>query len=267
MAPEPTTPPPLSPQPPAAAAVDACESLPTSVDRLFRGRLVFEQPAAGYRAAIDGLLLAAFAGRAQRAAVDLGAGAGMVSLALLAREAAPLLVAVERDEAVAALLRRNIEANGLASRATVVVSDVEACAQARRGSADLVVANPPFWSEAHATPAQSAGARAARVGPGSDGALPAFVRAARALLARGGRACFVWPAADLAALLDAARASGLHAKRMRFVHPLPDRAASRVLTELKAGRAGGLLVEPPLMLCDRPGEPSPEAAAISAGER
>src|SRR5262249_14264343 len=55
-------------------------------DALFRGRLTLWQPAkgAGYRANVDAILLAAFAGAGKvRAAVDLGAGAGAVGLTLL----------------------------------------------------------------------------------------------------------------------------------------------------------------------------------------
>jgi tRNA1(Val) A37 N6-methylase TrmN6 len=229
---------------------------------LLGGRVVFDQPAEGYRAPVDGLLLAAFAGRASRAAADLGAGAGMVTLALLARDASPHVLAVERDDVLTAFLIRNAAANGFTARVTVACGDVEAIARGRRGSVDLVVANPPYWSTAQVTPAAHPRTRSARAADG-DGALAPFLRAARLLLGRGGRACFVWPAADLEHLLDACGAVGLRPKRARFVHPQPARAAHRVLVELKPGRGGGLHIEPPLFLADDTGGATPEARAIT----
>jgi tRNA1(Val) A37 N6-methylase TrmN6 len=246
----------------AVAATEATLLDASTPGRLLGGRVVFEQPARGYRAPVDGLLLAAFAGRAGRVAVDLGAGAGMVTLALLARAAVPHLVAIERDGVLVECLRRNADANGFSARVTIAHGDVEAIARGRRGSADLVVANPPYWSTPRATPASHPRTRSARSAEG-EGALGAFVRAARVLLGRGGRACFVWPASDLEHLLAVGAAAGLHAKRARFVHPLPARPAHRVLVELKAARAGGLQFEGPLYLCDGAGRPSPEAAAIT----
>lgn len=237
-------------------------TLSATHDRLLGGQLSFEQPVEGYRASVDGLLLAAFAGRASRLAVDLGAGTGMVTLALLARQAAPRVVAVERDEIMVALLKRNADANGFADRITVAHSDVVAFARAHRGSADLVVANPPFWSDKRATASVRPRVWSARASPGG-GALLAFVQAARSLLGRGGRACFIWPAEDLEQLLAVAANAGLHAKRARFVHTLPSRPARRVLVEFKPGRPGGLQIQPPLLLFERPGVVSAEAEAIT----
>jgi tRNA1Val (adenine37-N6)-methyltransferase len=73
------------------------------------------------------------------------------------------------------------------------------------------------------------------------------VEAARALSARRARACFVYPAAELATLLATVRAAGLEPKRMRAVHPTLDAPARLVLVEVLAGKPGGLVVEAPLV--------------------
>ncbi len=235
------------------AVSDSLSDLTVTHDTLFAGVVRFTQPADGYRAPVDGLLLAAFAGGASRLAVDLGAGAGMVSLALLHRTRTPQVIAVERDPALAACLTRNLADNGLASRATPLVIDVLAAARSRRGSADLVVANPPFYTDATHTPARHERAHAARAGGHDRDPLADFVGAARALLGRGGRACFVWPANDLQRLLDRAAAVGLAARRVRAFHPTPDAPARRMLVECRPGRPGGLTIEPPLLQFDRDG--------------
>jgi tRNA1(Val) A37 N6-methylase TrmN6 len=187
----------------------------------------------------------------------------MVTLSLCAHDATVRVVAIEHDAVMADFLARNVAANGFAERVTVVVADIETAARGRRGSADLVVANPPFWSRDASSEASHPRADAARR---DDDAPGAFLRAARNLLGRGGRACFVWPASDLEPFLARAASQGLHAKRARFVHPMPGRDAHRVLVELKPGRAGGLRVEPALTLMDEPGVPSAESHAVTRGE-
>ncbi|MDP9000426.1 MAG: methyltransferase [Myxococcota bacterium] len=213
-------------------------------DALFGGSVVLFQPqrGAGYRTNVDALLLAGFATGANAAPVafDLGAGVGAVGLSLLRLGAARRVVLVEIDEQPAAMARRNLDANGWTERGEVVVGDVRDVARLRRGEAGLVVCNPPYVAPGRGrVPAAQARARC--------GEVATFVRAARQIAGRRARVCFVYPAQELWALLSAFGTEGLHAKRLRFVHGTPESAARVVLVEAVAGRAGGLLVMPPLV--------------------
>ena len=71
-----------------------------------------------------------------------------------------------------------------------------------------------------------------------------FVDAARALLGKRGRACFVYPARELVDLVETLRRAGLEPKRMRAVRATAEGAARVVLVEAMAAKAGGLVVEP-----------------------
>lgn len=245
------------------AVHDPLIPVPVTHDRLFGGAVHFTQPAEGYRAAVDGLLLATFAGRAQRFAVDLGAGAGMITLALLARQFAPHVLAVEPDDAYHACLAHNVAANGFDERTTLVKHDARSIARARRGCADLVVANPPFYDATTHTPPRDEHAQRARSGMAPRDPLAEFVIASRTLLGRAGRACLVWPAHDLQRLLDRAQASGLAARRMRSFHASADAPARRVLVEFRPGRPGGLAIEPPWIQFDAGGHETPAFRAIT----
>lgn len=219
---------------------DASPLPPITEGTLFEGALRFAQPSCGYRAAVDGLLLAYFSPVSRRLAVDLGAGAGMVSLALLAHGRASKLLAIEQDAATARILAKNFSDNAFAS-AVVAVGAVDHVARSHRGAADLVVANPPYFREDAST---RGGNQHYEQSVRATDPLGPFVRAARLLLGRQGRVCVVFPSRDLEVLVDALAAKDLHPRRMVFVHPRADEPAHRVLVECSVGRPGGLVVEP-----------------------
>ena len=205
-----------------------------------RGALVLEQPPKGrYRTNEDAALLAEHACArplARGVVFDLGAGVGAVGLMIARAMPAIRVVLVERDPELAALARSNAGASALAHRVEVVEGDVRAVARARRGEAALVVCNPP-WVPAGRGRAPSAGRRDAKMGDAAP-----FVVAARALLGRRGRACFVYPTANLLDLLVALRAAGLEPKGLTFVHPKAAEPARVALIDATPGKAGGLVV-------------------------
>jgi tRNA1Val (adenine37-N6)-methyltransferase len=234
-------------------------------DTLFEGQVALAQPAReeGYRVNVDALLLADFAraGARPKMAFDLGAGAGGVALALLHWGAVERITLVESDPSAAALARQNLDANGWADRGEVVAEDVVGAARARRGEAHLVVCNPPYFA-----PGQGRVSKIAARARARSGELATFVEAARALLGRRGRACFVYPARELATLLGSLRASGLEPKRMRFVRATATDPARAVLVEATAAKPGGLIISADLVERDGKGLSS-EVARIVAGAR
>jgi tRNA1Val (adenine37-N6)-methyltransferase len=230
-----------------------CSAPSTTRDTLFGGEVVLFQPerGVGYRTNVDALLLADFAAapcrpseaptqKAASLAFDLGAGVGAVGLSLLRFGAARRVVFVEVDALAAEMARRNLDANGWSDRGDVALGDVCDVATARRGEAQLVVCNPPYIApgRGRSSPVEAR----ARVGE-----LSRFVQAARQLAGKGARACFVYPAAELAALISAFERNGLYAKRLRFVHAAAAKPARIALVEARAGRPGGLAVLPALV--------------------
>jgi tRNA1Val (adenine37-N6)-methyltransferase len=246
--------------------------VPVDEDALFLGAVTLYQPAKGfgYRTNVDALLLAAFAcstGRAARLAIDLGAGVGAVGLSLLHWGAARRVEFVERDPFAAELCRRNVRANGWADVAAVTVGNLRhslrALSPALLHRADLVVANPPYFSAP------------ARVRPGAAGApsrdearhgdLEPFLRAAVEAMGRRSKLCIVHPAAQLLSTMTQARDLALVPKRLRFVHGRPGRPARIALLELALARDGGLVVEPALVEFDDDQQPLPELSRLLAG--
>ena len=144
---------------------DGLADRPVTDDAFLGGALRILQPKDGYRAGVDAVLLAASAsaeaGRRERV-LDVGAGVGVVGLAVARRVADAEVALVERDPRLAELARANIERNGLSERVRVIEADVEQplggqpALAALAESFDHVLANPPFHTQGRGTAAADA---------------------------------------------------------------------------------------------------------------
>lgn len=121
-------------------------------DKFLMGRLRLLQPAKGYRAATDPVLLAAACPAvAGQSVLDLGCGAGAAALCLGVRVAGLSLAGLELQAEYADLARRNGARNGIAF--DVVTGDLAHMPRALRRGFDHVIANPPYYgAEGTASP-------------------------------------------------------------------------------------------------------------------
>lgn len=118
----------------------------TRDDAFLGGRLVLRQPARGYRAGADAVMLAAACrAAAGERVLELGCGAGVALLCLGARVPRLDLTGLERQQAMAELARHNAAMTGIPAR--IVTGDLEAMpAELRAEVFDHVIANPPFFA-------------------------------------------------------------------------------------------------------------------------
>ena len=225
-------------------------------DRLLGGRVRLCQPAAGYRAAIDPVLLAAAVpARAGQRVVDLGCGAGAAALCLLARVDGCRVSGLELLPALAALARENAALNGMGERFAAVVGDVAAPAPALAG-ADHVMLNPPYLPRRRAAPGKCGDAATVETAP-----LSSWLAAALALVNDKGTLTVIHRADRLDALLAglARGAGGI------VVLPLWAKAgvaARRVLVRARRGVATPLALLPGLVLHRDDGSYTDAAEAV-----
>ena len=127
---------------------------------LLGGRLVFHQPAQGYRVALDPLLLAAAVPAAPGELVmDAGAGTGAASLCLASRVDRVRIVGLELLREMQKIAALNAAANGLERQIDLIVGDLlRPPPRLTSATFDHVMTNPPFLKAGAATP--PAGARA-----------------------------------------------------------------------------------------------------------
>ena len=251
--PRPVSSPAISPAPPSAFPGALTE------DRLLGGRVALFQPADGYRAAIDPVLLAAFVpARAGERVLEAGIGAGAAALCLAARVPGIRIEGVEQDPATAELARANAAANG----ADIVVHSGDVAALPDLGLFDHAMANPPYLEAAAASPPADPRRAAAHVEGGAG--LDQWVAAMGRALRHRGTLSIVHRADRLD---DVVRAFG---PRFGGIVVLPlwpkaRRPAKRVLVRAAKGSRAGLVLAPGLVLHEEDGRFTEAAEAVLRG--
>lgn len=220
----------------------------SSEHHLLGGRVRLRQLREGYRAGLDAVLLAASVPAApDQQVLDLGTGAGAVSLCLMARVKDARLTGVEIDEGMAALARANAALNGWDTRFSLVHDDI-----ARRGllsgkNFDHVMANPPFHeAHRHRLPRLEQRARALIEG---EAGLNEWIGFALKRLKPDGSLTFILRADRLAQALAAL--GGSAGRILVFpVFPRPNTPAIRIVVQALKGRRSPLQLLPGLTLLD-----------------
>jgi len=163
----------------------------TTEDALLVGKVTFRQPATGYRAAIDPVLLAAAVpDSVQGKVLDLGCGAGAAMLCLARRRTDLQVVGLERDPKMVEIAKANVETNGFGPRVTVFAGDIlRPPVQLTVGSFDAVIANPPYLDPETADPSPNPAKKAATVESEAD--LTDWARTAARLLKPQGMVIFI----------------------------------------------------------------------------
>ena len=121
----------------------------TTHDSLLNGRVFLLQPVAGYRVAIDPVILAASVpAQGGERALDVGCGVGAATLCLATRVPGLKVTGIELERSLAQLATENAALNKLDDRVDVLLGDLERPPpRLAPRSFDHVLANPPFQVE------------------------------------------------------------------------------------------------------------------------
>jgi tRNA1(Val) A37 N6-methylase TrmN6 len=227
-------------------------------DAFLGGALSLLQPAAGYRAGIDAVFLAATvpcAPEKPERVLDLGAGIGTAGLCVARRCTRSFVVLIERQGPLVDLARQNIARNELGDRVEVAQADIGR-ASARElkelgleaESFDHVIANPPFHVEGEGTSSSNelkAGSHAM-----AEEALDVWCRFAARMARPGGTATLIHKAEALPTLL-AALGSRFGALKVLPLYPRPDEPAIRIIVQGTKGSKAPLFLLPGAVLHER----------------
>ena len=192
---------------------------------------------------------------------DLGCGTGLLGLLLLQRQSGLQVTGLELQAPAVALAQKAIEKNNLQNDLTVIECDLrDVKSRFKTGSFDLVVCNPPYYPPQSGSVSDNPALQKARAE--TTCTLEDVCRAAAYLLRWGGSFCLVHKPERLTDLLCTLRQTAIEPKRLRFVCKTADSAPSLLLLEGRRGGKPGLTLEPPLILQNPDGTPTPEVDAI-----
>ena len=248
------------------------ESARVTSDALLGGRVKLQQPAAGYRVAIDPVILAAAvpASDGERA-LDVGCGVGAAGLCLASRVDGLHVTGIEVERSLAQLATDNAALNGLEDRMDVLVGDfARPPPKLAPKSFDHVFANPPFYEEESNQPPAS-GARAQATVEGTTG-LDAWLEFCALMVRPGGSITVIHRPERLAQILGrlaleragAAIVSPLWSHNP-FVGARTRKTASRIIVQATAQHGGPLQLASGTILHDADGSYTHAADRVLRG--
>jgi tRNA1(Val) A37 N6-methylase TrmN6 len=233
----------------------------TTEDGFLDGALKVLQPAKGFRAGLDSVLLAAAVNACPNAAVfDLGLGAGAASLCLLHRRPDVTVEGLEIDPAMADLARANARRNGMSARLTVHTGDaLRLPARLPRQTFDAVMTNPPFLMAQNATAGPDAGKARAIAMDEEDEA--AWFKSALSLLKPKGVLTAIHRADAVGRILSYL-SPGTGAATVLPLYPAQGAAATRIVVTAKKGSRAPLTLLPGVVLHEADGRFTPEIQRV-----
>lgn len=227
-------------------------------DRFLGGAVTVVQPARGYRAGMDAVLLAAsLVAKHGESLAEAGSGAGAALLCAAHRLSECHITGFERDGDAIALSQQGIAANALGERVDIRTQDVGERPSALENVYDQSFSNPPFF-DPDAIRAPAPGKQAAFL---ADTPLKAWILFLHHITKPGGRMTMIHRAAALADLLELLnpRAGEIEVLPIR---PTSGAPASRVLVRARKGlRRGPVSLYDGVVLHQTAGGPYTERAA------
>lgn len=208
------------------------------------GKVCIRQPASGYRAGVDPVLLAAsIPAKSGQSVLELGTGVGTAALCLAARVSSLSLLGVEIQPEYAALARENGQLNGAAFE--VVDADLSALPDSvKQQRFDHVIANPPYFDRSAGHAASNAG-RETAMGEGTP--LSDWLSVAAKRVAPKGYVTFIHRAERLADLL-AHLPSTMGSVQVQPFMPRLGRDANLILVRARHSGRAPLRLHAPILL-------------------
>lgn len=205
----------------------------TTNGTLLGGRVLFRQPAQGFRSGIEPVLLAASVpAQTGHRVLEVGVGAGAGLLCLANRVPGIQAVGVELDETISAIAAENMQRNGL-TRIEIVVGDIESAPL--EGRFDHVMANPPYHAPDGTVSPEPAREVAKR---GSEALINAWIGRMSSVLRRRGNLILIVPSWLVQCCLTSMATLGSPCTDILPLWPKIDRPAKLVLLRgVKEGRS------------------------------
>lgn len=217
---------------------------------------------------VDAVLLADYAAKSIKKGakvLDLCSGNGIVPLLLSAKSAAQSIVGLEILAPVCEMAVRSVRLNGLTEKIRMICGDLkDAETLLGRSSFQYITCNPPYKENGGGLRSKDDMITPARHEILCS--LEDIIRVSSIILEPLGKLCMIHRPERLADILCLMRKYGIEPKRLRFVHPYPQKTATMILVEGARQGRPKLFLDPPLYIYERPGQYSAEIDEIYGRE-
>lgn len=180
----------------------------------------------------DGVLLGAWCQvDGARRVLDVGTGCGVIALQVAQRNAEAQVLAIDIDEGAVTDATQNFAASAWSARLEARLADFNELALGEKEAFDLIVSNPPYFSDGVLPPEQSR--RMARHGVTLNYAQ--LMSGAKRLLSATGILAMVTPTEAQREVVEQCAWAGMGIKRMTEVSSVAGRPPKRLLWEIIPG--------------------------------
>ncbi len=213
---------------------------------------------------VDAVLLSSFASQTvkQNARVlDMCTGNGIIPLLLTEKSCASHITGLEIQEPVAEMANRSVIFNGLEDKIQIIQGDLKTSEELfGREVFDNITCNPPYKENHGGLKNATDTVTIARHEIFCT--LEDIIRVSSKCLKPYGKLCMIHRPERLADIICLMREFRLEPKRLRFVHPSPNKTANMILIEGAKYGNPKLFLEPPLYVYNENGEYSEEINRI-----
>lgn len=170
--------------------------------------------------------------------LDVGTGSGVIALLMAARSKA-MVDSVELDEQSVIEARDNFTKSPFADRLAIYREDFISFAKVTKQKYDIVITNPPFFSNALLPDNQSRKAARHINGLSNDKLCDGVSR----LLSKNGVFCLVLPENQSYSFIKTAKEHNLYLYRQQLVYPVSNSKPNRINMELRHNKASKVITE------------------------
>lgn len=173
----------------------------------------------------DGVLLGAWTNtKTESSILDIGTGTGVIAL-MLAQKSSAKIDAVELDENAALQAKENVSLSRWSDRITVYHGTIQAYAQTSNSTYDLIVSNPPYFTDDLKTPE-----KARTIARHTDELLfDDLINSVNVLLNPKGTFCTILPVNEGNQFVALAKEKGLFLHKTTAVIPRTNKPSKRLL--------------------------------------
>ncbi|MFD2671559.1 tRNA1(Val) (adenine(37)-N6)-methyltransferase [Marinicrinis sediminis] len=234
------------------------------VDDLINQDLHIIQSDEVFSFSMDAVLLSRFCSVPYRGRImDLCTGNGVIPLLLTARTKASV-TAVEIQEKLVDIAKRNVQMNNLEQQVEIIHGDLREMTTTYNGHFDLVTVNPPYMPAQ--TGDQNKNSHFAIARHEISCTLEDVIAACGRMAKSGGKVAMVHRPSRIMDILFLMRKYKMEPKRIRWIHPKKDAEANMVLIEAIRDGKPEVRVLPPLIVYNEQQQYAEELMEIYYGK-